>query len=531
MILTAVLIIFYRYEFWLISLSGLSSIIPIILILKPDYNLPVVIVGEAILLLLLSRMARTDRTFAYMTYYFLLGALIVIEALSFIHWLVFPYYRDFSTGAANFELGFAYLGYFGVKYLVFGLIFSWVILLLPRPKLTKKEVEVFRSPAMHKFLFVLFTLVITFLVGYYPYLRITTRLVGGDMFIYMSALNKVLAGGLGALGPKESDRLLFYALLYAIHLLTGASAHMIYMVLPVILTVCTAATTFLIMKLGSQEFWTSINAALLSALTFNTIAAIYMDLFANWFAYILMAASLGLLMYSLDDVTPRRKMAAALGISVSVLIIFSHTLVWWFTVGVCTIFMLLTLLGKQRRKWTVVVLSAFAIVNVVTYRLRLEFGTEGTLLDASRALSKYSTLGLGLLNGTIYGQFWNNLEYFLELSPVFYGNWVLIILALLGVFVISRMNSETGLRRLIGVWMFLGGMLTIILSNVLDPFYSYTTYWPNVWRGLFMIPIQIPAGIALGTILNNRGGQPLYTLLVLILLNFAFHSLALTILM
>ena len=368
------------------------------------------------------------------------------------------------------------------------------------------------------------------MVGAFPYLGSTTRLVGGDIdCCYMPTLLNVLNNGLGTL--QGSDRLFFYAVLYAIHSVTGASAFRILMLLPVALTAATAFATFVMIWLGLRHFWAAITGALVSALTFNTTAAIFMDLFANWFANALLLLTLALFLYAYRGGSWER-LAAVCGISGSVLILFSHGLVWWSMIAIVTIFGITSLLFSTRRRVRgIALLGAFLVINFVAYETRLLFGTSGSVLDAEVIAANYLSLAWRMIDGSIYAPFWSNLTYFLRITSVFYANWLILALAILGVVLLGLIQRERlrDFRWMLGGWMLVGAVLTVTLSNLLNPYYSTTYYMPLVWRGLFMIPIQIPVGFALASLLGSKAGRIAYLLLLLMLLDFAFRTMALTI--
>ncbi len=540
-VLALVLKAWHRPDRHTLALAILSAIAPILLLALPSSPTALLTsVGALLTFVLVCRLVYLDREFLRVTWFFLAAFLVIIESFAFAHWVVFPFYSALALRAADFEVGLAYSGYGLVTPLVIVLILLWVPLFFPGvvswiPQRFLSVAGKIGLPSLNadrgaKLLAGLWTGALAVLVGYYPYLRLTTRLVGGDIdCCYMPTLSDVLANGLT--GLEGSDRVLFYAVLYVIHLATGASAYAILMILPAMLSLFTAGATFVMVRLGLRDFWTAISAAAVSAVSFNTTAAIFMDLFANWFANALLLVTLGLLVYVFRGGS-REKLATAICVAGSVLVFFSHALVWWSMLAIVAIFgtcsIIFTNAGRRRKS---VLLTALFVANIFCYQSRLAVGTSGTMLDAGVVVTNYSALAWGLVDGSVYGPFWSNLAYFVDRTAVFYANWILIGLVIVGTLalVLRAKDEDHDFRWLLGAWMLVGAALTVALSNILNPYYSQTSYMPLVWRGLFMIPIQVPAGIALGSLLGYRSQRIAYVLLLLVLVNFGFHTLALTI--
>lgn len=537
-LLALVLLIWRRPDWFTILLGVIASGSAVLLVATNSAERSVIVVGALSLFLLTWRIAHFDRRFVHLTWLSLAILLIIVEALALAHWLLFPYYRDFANTAAGFDMNLAYSGYALVKILIVALALSWIPMLVPRiaralPNQLWNPAKALgnRDPSKPAQLgLLLVVLGLSVVIGYFPYFRIATRLVGGDIeCCYMPTLNAVLADGFGLF--QGSDRIFFYAILYAIHLATGASAFRILMILPSLLTLSTALATFIFVKFGLRNFWVALSAAVVSAVSFNTTAAIFMDLFANWFGNVLLLLFLGLLLYALRG-GRRWRLTGASAVIVSVSILFSHALVWWSMMAIVTSFGVAGLaLDRERRVQRLGLLGAVLIANLFAYLGRLNLGTSGSVLDANVVASNYSTLAWGLFDGSVYEPFWSNLSYFIDRTSVFYANSLILVLAIAGSFLfgLRTRSDERDLRRMLAVWMLIGGVLTVTLSNVLNPYYSATAYWPLVWRGLFMTPVQVPAGIALSSRMGSRSAQFAYVLLVLVLANFAFRTLALTI--
>ena len=542
-LLTLVLASWRHYGWRAVVLAAAASLPPILANavswLPED---PLIVAGAAMMLLLIWRLAASDRRFLRSTWFCLAGLLIMIEVLALGHWLIFPFYEKLANPAAAFETSLTYSGYALVVPLYIVLVLSWIPLLLPEAAL--KIPKGFFKTALERISLIggasgaskrlkvglgSAALAASVLIGYFPYLRTTSRLVGGDIdCCYMPTLLGVLANGPGAV--QGSDRVFFYSLLYATHLTTGASAFTILMILPAVLAVLTAVATFVMVRLGLQDSLAAISAALVSALSFNTTAAIFMDLFANWFANVLLLLTIGFLLCAFRG-GRRTRLMGVLAIVASVLILFSHALVWWSMIAIVVLFgaaQIVFVRKDQARKLALLVV--LLAVNFFVYEVRLAQGITTTVLDTGVLATRYPALAWGLLDGSVYGPFWLNLNYFVQHFGTFYADWPILALAIAGTLLLGlrARKSEREFRLLLGAWMLVGAVLTVTLSNVLSPYYSPTTYSPLVWRGLFMIPIQIPAGISLASLLRSRSGRFAYALSVLALLNYAFRTLALT---
>jgi hypothetical protein len=540
-LLAVVLAVWRRFDWHTIGLAAVASLVLTLANVVSWLPEDVMILAGAILtVLLLARLAVSDRNYLRSTWFCLAGLLIFIELLAFVHWLVFPYNKSLADSAAAFEMGLAFSGYPLILPLLILLLLSWIPLWLPAAtirKILQRSLRAWSSAvglvgSSRKLMWVLcfLALGISVLIGFFPYLRIRTRLVGGDIdCCYMPMLLDVLRNGPGVLG--SSDRLFLYSILYAAHVMSGASAFVLLMLLPIALTVMTAVATFVMVRLGLGDSIAAITAAIVSALSFNTTAAIFMDLYANWFANAILLLTMGLILYAFRGGRHVR-LAAGLAVAASVLVLFSHALVWWSMMAIMIIFGVPSVLfaggGRKRRLG---LLITFLAANVLAYQARLTLGTSGTMLDGSVVTSNYSSLAWGLVDGSVYGPFWFNLNHFMFQTGVFYANWLLVILATAGVLLLGLgiRGSDRDFRWLLGAWMLVGAVLTVTLSNVLNPYYSATTFMPLVWRGLFMIPIQIPAAIALSSLLCSRSGRFAYVLFMLALLNYALRTLALTI--
>jgi hypothetical protein len=489
----------------------------------------------------------TDARFENRLAVVLLALAGAIEVWALPHWLFYPWVRNVASHVADVDIQLFYLPYSLVSVVFILFLVSWVAFpiswLRPRRKPTLEEdPQKKRLPAEERRGYMLLGLsfALGLLVTTYPYFKTTSRLVGVDIdCCYMPGLLKVLT-----FGPSSvvvSDRPLFWILLYLFQKATFLAPYQVLLVLSTVLTLATALAAFLFVRLGSARTYHAGWAAVLSVLIFNTTAGLILDLFTNWVTMIVAFLYFATLLKAVEFARYWKQFGAfALVLSVSLL--FLHPYTWEIMLAVTFLFVLLRF-GLQRREAVSLRFGRFvlllAAVNLSAYAFRVWTGTltGGVGLGVTlTSLSSYSDQSismqtiLGKLTDPVatLGTFWFNLQFFLRLTGVFYADWLTPLLGIGGMIYLCRNHLREPFTQLMVAWVLVSSIFTVMMGNFAAPYYSRTTYMPFIWRAFFDTPFQVPAGIALAKMKAWPGSGLLYFVIVMVFLNHALRSLAMS---
>jgi len=233
-----------------------------------------------------------------------------------------------------------------------------------------------------------------------------------------------------------------------------------------------------------------------------------------------------------------------LSVLLSVALLFMHPYTWEVIMVVTALAMIVHIILARRSGRLVGFanlgyLGVLAIINLLAYSYRVSTGGVGSGVGLGVELSSLSTYGNEPLTlGTLVPKlldpaltletFWHNFLFFLRLTAIHYVDWLTPLLGLVGMVVLYRVRLRGSFTTLMVAWLFVASVFVIIMGNYAAPYYSETSYMPFIWRAFFMTPFQVPAGVALARTRGRFGGGLLAFVIILILLNHALRSFAMS---
>ncbi|MBI3858869.1 MAG: hypothetical protein HY296_01305 [Thaumarchaeota archaeon] len=325
-------------------------------------------------------------------------------------------------------------------------------------------------------------------VGIYPYLPSInpgSTLVGYDVNIfYFPTLQSMQAQSPGeAVGAALSnDRAGFLILQYAVSLLPRGPAVAVR-IIPVLLAVLLAVTTYIFVKAGSGNRLLASTAALFAAFSFEVVSGINAGLDADWLAMSEALVFLSLLLVGLNR--PDRRYVV-LSSGVLVLVLFTHPWTWLVMLGLLGLYSVLTAglatwskdMTGLRHELTSLAM-VFAISGTADLSKRL-LGTPSGVQDVLN--SSAHTLSLSSIPSAL-SSLSSSLRLFLGGAL---DNPLIIVLSIVGLLALPGLHSR--MTRLLVSWMAIasGPLLLYKFS------FSYLQA-----RVIIIAPLQILAAVGL----------------------------------
>ena len=324
-------------------------------------------------------------------------------------------------------------------------------------------------------------------VGAYPYLHTinpkSTHFIGYDVNIfYYHFLHHMLGlSPLSAVGYSlKNARAGFLILQYALALLTG-SAGLAIRVVPAILGVLLAITTYFFVKTGSGDRVLAGTAALFAAFSFQVVSGINAGFDADWLAMCEVLVFLSLLIVALNRQDRRY---VYLSVVASVLILFTHPWTWLVILGVVVTYSLFTLvqasmngdLSSLRFELTTVV--SILAIDVAIDVVKGLLGSSSGVQDVSSG----SATSLSLANiPTVLGSLHLTLQTFLGGAL---DNSVIIVFAIVGVIALPDLQQR--MNRLLLSWMAVASVGLLV--------YGFSTDFLQA-RVILLAPLQVLAAV------------------------------------
>jgi hypothetical protein len=432
----------------------------------------------------------------------MLGFAVVVELLAFFAWLTDPSAAlRMYTNPTNllFAAGQVELAFFNAGY---GLAVWLILLLMVSPILlegsyrwTRRYVCVTSQLAGKPIQLSAATVgvalvavsVLAGLMAYLPY-SFSDFPVGIDAHWYYERLGAL---GEGVSIPNlllEEPRAAYLLLLYGIRLATQLPIRETAMAGAIIVSVlCALGSFFLVREMGQGDL-ASLLAALFASFSPQMLVGTLASIFSNWLA---MAEMLFFFTFLLRAAKTSGKSWLAASLAVSLVIMVTHPWTWPILMLILAIYVVLSAL--RDRSWDpmrcsaglrilagsmlmgLVVFSVASglavsqgVVNLAYYfglveNLRLQRPPDLFLRDVQIALFNYSTQGL-------------------------FSNWLMISLAVVGVFGLGKMGKET--RVLLESWILGPSLLILFLGPEIQ------------WRLLFLIPYHILAVLGVTTLMG-----------------------------
>jgi hypothetical protein len=432
----------------------------------------------------------------------MLGFAVVVELLAFFAWFTDPSATlrmhtnptSLLLAAGRVELAFFKLGY--------GLAVWLILLLMVSPVLlegsltwTRRRVSVTSQlagkPIQLRAATVGVALVavsmLAGLMAYLPY-SFSDFPVGIDAHWYYERL---AALGEGVSVPNlllEEPRTAYLLLLYGIRLATQLPIRETAMAGAIIVSVLCALGSFLLVREMGQSDLASLLAALFASLSPQMLVGTLASIFSNWLA---MAEILFFFTFLLRAAKTSGKSWLAASFAVSLVTMVTHPWTWPILMLILAIHVVLSALhdrswGLARRSAGLRILAGSILMGLVVFsvasglavsqgvvnlayhfglveNLRLQRPPDLFLRDVQIALFNYSTQGL-------------------------FSNWLMIGLAVVGVFGLGKMGKEA--RVLLESWILGPSLLILFLSPEIQ------------WRLLFLIPYYILAVLGVTTLMG-----------------------------
>jgi hypothetical protein len=432
----------------------------------------------------------------------MLGFAVVVELLAFLAWLTdssaalrtYANPTSLLFAAGQVELAFFKAGY--------GLTVWLILLLMASPILvegslawTRRRVSVTSQLAGKPIHLRAATVgvalvavsVLAGLMAYLPY-SFSDFPVGIDAHWYYERLGTL---GEGVSIPNlllKDPRAAYLLLLYCIRLATQLPIRETAMAGAITISVLAALGSFFLVKEMGQGDLASLLAALLASLSPQMLVGTLASIFSNWLA---MAEILFFFAFLLRAAKTSRKSWLAASLAASLVVMVTHPWTWPILMLILAIYVVLSALHD--RSWDfarrsvglrilagsilmgLVVLSVASglavsqgVVSLAYYfglveNLRLQRPPDLFLRDVQIALFNYSTQGL-------------------------FSNWLMIGLAVVGVFGIGKMGKET--RVLLESWILGPSLLILFLGPEIQ------------WRLLFLIPYHVLAVFGVTTLMG-----------------------------
>jgi hypothetical protein len=311
-----------------------------------------------------------------------------------------------------------------------------------------------------------------------------------------------------ALPLAEQGRSFFFVVLFLLKILTGLSADWVVRLMPALLSVLLAFSTFLLVKEGTGRSWVAVFAALLSVVSAQTALGMSAGIINNWFALSIANFMFALIVRS---IRLGSKLTAVGALFISFLLLGFYAFLWIVVIAELALVLVASVLAfwrVSRHQWKVEVgilcgvLSGSILVPVFLLSIAvplLGFRVEGIDPNFWFALaSNYLTRVQPQLLGSVVGVF--------EQAFDFAGNRIdLPFLTLLSV--IGLLDSASQCRpfnRIAAATVIVPTVLTIIISS--SSASPYTPMWLT-WRGMYVIPLYVPAALGVESIVRRVNGQ------------------------
>ncbi len=301
----------------------------------------------------------------------------------------------------------------------------------------------------------------------------------------------------------SSDRSLTIIILFLMMEATKADPFQIIEYSPTLFAPLLALVTFFLTRELTENDKIAIVAAILSALSFQTLIGIYSGFYANWIALLLGYSAFALLTRYLKR--PSKIGLVVLGLLMTGLL-FAHTYTWTIMISVAFVFLfVLHILNYYPRKH-------FLLLYLV-----LSFSIGVDVLKSSwtgTSTGLESDVSIGFSHGLGMSQFNERLKNLADTVQTYYGG-VYANIALLGLVMYWLIRSNP--RELVNIF------IMIFLSTALIPLFIGDYVLQS--RVLYDIPFQIPAAISLYYI-GRKNSKMISIALLLITGYLSLHVLA-----
>jgi len=426
---------------------------------------------------------------------------------------------EFGKSWELVELQLWYTAFPLIPFLYAAFLFSWiwipVVLKMfgskPNPDFDKAVPQkAHRSVGKSWLPVVLLNATLAVFLGYYTYFHDPFSLVGTDIY-WRHALpaQSVLSSGTTiaqwfAAAARERHPVVVFGIAIASGI-SGLTPDWLLRYAYVFLILAFSAAIYLLVKRASKNDSLAMMSALAATVSTSTTVGMYTGIVANWLALILWVLSLTPL--AIEGVTGagRRILLFIALSSGSLAILFLHPWTWVAFIVTLVAYSLALLLTHHKHARDVPVLIGLVIlINGIVAGLSLLYlsKVQGWRMDDAFTIISMSTgsryLGVGS---------WEILVFFSKIWSSFL-NPIMLILAVLGIFAVTRRSTRLGL--IVVAWIVVASLTTLVVAPS-----GYNAQLPNlgetrIWRATFLTPFQIPIASGLLFVhgfLNRKLGQ------------------------
>jgi hypothetical protein len=319
--------------------------------------------------------------------------------------------------------------------------------------------------------------------------------LGQDARYYTYVLHRM--GTSGVQIALSTERPFLFLALYAVEKILGIEVSLLLRFIPVVLAPLLVGAICCFSKFVGSRRDVAVLAALLAAISPHIAVGVEYFIVANMFGILMMM--LFLFVFS-QSVLKSSISWALLAFVLSILTLGMHYFTWIFMILVLFVYILLNLVEQR-----------FHAMNKVLFSIKVFLGCIGALVPPlffsylKGGTSEGLTLAQHMVNLFLTHATPINLVTFLQSNEQIYNYFgrehyaipVLYVLAMIG---LAQLNIESDdRRRMLAAWFIASSVGTIVVQQ------------NELWRFLYMIPLEIAAAFGLGSVLTwisferNRG--------------------------
>jgi len=342
------------------------------------------------------------------------------------------------------------------------------------------------------------------LVAYGPYISLeSNKLIGVDARSYLNFLYEMIdAPSLTraiATSYYMRYRPVYYLILYGIYWITDLEAISVIKLMPSLLTIGLAISTYFLISSTLKDRRLAIIACFLTIFSFHTTIGLHAGIYSNWFALSMIFASIGMFLKACSRGSIKYLLAASIG---SILVLATHIWSWGIFVALMIVFVLLRLQAFLRNssdnsaKRSTVFGGAFLLANlgfasVAYFLFTFAFGFEGLRIGLDWGLKMIQEMFDHLLQLNMV-EFYRHLPVLLISNERgFFYNSTLLLLAIIGLVSIQFRKSSSDFKVLTYSWIFVSSIGFILIAG------------EQFWRILYDTAFQIPAAFGLSLLVER----------------------------
>lgn len=331
---------------------------------------------------------------------------------------------------------------------------------------------------------------------WYAYsLKSTAALIGQDLPRYIDPVSDILKGQKPQIAMNRL--LIYFFLAYAARIFSVGPVEVLkYSSLA--LMALAALATFVLVYVGRRSSFEAALSSFLAVTSLWTVLGFYAGIISNWLAIIFLMLTLAVLILPVSRVRAFRTISVLVKYSIAGLLILviglTHRLMF-AVIDFTTVFaaFLEAIARRAEARWIVMLaivigggVAAWFLLYGEQIAYEYAYLTQGIGLTPGYVLSRIMAPdGLYVLNQAF--------DFTEEYSLGYYSVYPVLILGSVGMFTLSK--CRTRFETLMTAWLAASCLATYLLAQFGITGTSFT--WTQLWRGLYVIPMAIPAAIGL----------------------------------